>query len=111
MVIDEALRLAIAVYGLRDSLPSSEKCGLLSQTQRAAVSVGSNVSESAERSSDSDFARFVGIALGSLAELEFQLRVIHSVYPGSQDSVVPVLEDCTRLARRLVSLRRTLNEP
>ena len=110
-VIDEALGLAIAVYQLRDVLPESEKFGLLSQTQRAAVSVGSNLSEGAERRSDADFARFVGIALGSLAELKFQLRVAQSAYPGSETVVAGLLDRSITLARRLVSLQRSLRKP
>ncbi|HUO46498.1 MAG TPA: four helix bundle protein, partial [Acidimicrobiia bacterium] len=35
-----AQSIAVTVYGLTDSYPASERFGLVSQTRRAAVSVG-----------------------------------------------------------------------
>ncbi len=39
------------------------------QISRAAVSIPANVAEGAQRGSDREFARFLGIAMGSAAEL------------------------------------------
>lgn len=43
--------------------------------QRAAVSIASNMQKEKERQSDRDFARFIAISMGSLAELETQLLI------------------------------------
>jgi len=46
--------------------------GLVSQMNRAAVSVSSNIAEGCSRSSEIEFKRFLEIAMGSIFELETQ---------------------------------------
>ncbi|HLA66328.1 MAG TPA: four helix bundle protein [Acidimicrobiia bacterium] len=72
-VWQRAHRLTLDVYRLTHGYPASERFGLTMQTRRAAVSIPSNVAEGAGRGSDRDFARFVGIAIGSTNEAEYQL--------------------------------------
>lgn len=67
------MRLAEDVYRLSARFPKHETYGLASQLQRSAVSLSSNVAEGHGRNSHKEFNHFLGIALGSLAELETQL--------------------------------------
>src|SRR3954470_16698607 len=68
--------------------PLEERFGLAQQMRRAAVSIGSNVAEGCGRSGARDFTRFLEIALGSAAELQFQLRISHkSGYVDAPDHV------------------------
>ena len=69
----KAMDLVELVYHCTEDFPSEERFGLTSQVRRAAVSIPSNIAEGNSRSSDRDFARFLEIALGSLAEVETQL--------------------------------------
>ena len=54
--------------------PKRELYGLSAQTRRAALSVPTNIAEGAARFGRKDFARFLNIALGSLAELHYLLE-------------------------------------
>lgn len=74
-VWQKAVNFAVFVYRLTATFPRQEVYGIVSQMQRAAVSIPSNIAEGKERQSDRDFARFITIALGSLAELETQLLI------------------------------------
>ncbi len=58
---------------LRKNFPEDEKFGLISQLRRSGVSVCSNISEGASRSTNKDFGRFLEIALGAAYEIETQL--------------------------------------
>ena len=49
--------------------------GLTNQLRRAVVSVPSNIAEGFGRNSNGDFSHFLGIANGSLCEVETQLHI------------------------------------
>lgn len=74
-VWQDAIELVTQVYRATSSFPDDEKFGLTSQMRRAAVSVASNIAESAARNTDKDFLRFLYMARGSLAELETQIQI------------------------------------
>jgi hypothetical protein len=68
-----AHRLALEVYAATDRWPRSEMYGLTSQARRAAISIPTNIAEGAARHGRREFARFLNISLGSLAELSYLL--------------------------------------
>ena len=68
----EAISFADLVYTVTRHFPDPEKFGLTNQMRRAAVSISSNLAEGSSSSSRPDFARFVGIATGSLFEVVSQ---------------------------------------
>lgn len=69
----EAMALAKAIFALTRSFPSEKKYGLISQLNRCAVSVPSNIAEGSSRKSSKEFVHFLSISLGSLFEIETQL--------------------------------------
>lgn len=75
-VWNESIELAQVVYSITQTFPDSEKYGLVSQMRRAAVSVPSNISEGAARSSQKERRRFFEIARSSLVELDTQLVLV-----------------------------------
>jgi four helix bundle protein len=67
--------LAMMVYEATDVFPQKEIFGLANQLRRAAVSIPSNIAEGQGRDTTRDFLGFLGIARGSLQELETQLTL------------------------------------
>ena len=63
------------IYQITNTFPSHERFGLISQMQRSAVSIPSNIAEGSAKNSNKDFARFLEISIGSSYELETQLIV------------------------------------
>jgi four helix bundle protein len=79
LVWQDSMKLVSVTYSLTKTLPREEAFGLVSQMQRAAVSVPSNIAEGAARGSTREFRQFLTIARGSLAELETQVLVAHNL--------------------------------
>ena len=71
-----AHRLVLAVYETTQSFPRSELYGLTSQARRAAFSVAANIAEGSAKKGPREFRRYLDMAVGSLAELAYILRLV-----------------------------------
>jgi four helix bundle protein len=98
-------RLALDVYRLTNSFPSSERYGIVAQVRRAVVSVSSNIAEGAKRHSRVDYARFLNIAEGSLAETESLLRISRDLTLAGGASLDGLIEESEEIARMLSAMR------
>jgi four helix bundle protein len=107
----EAHRLVVSVYKLTATWPTAERYGLVSQARRAAVSVASNIAEGAAKRGQKEFGRHLDVALGSLAELSYLLRLSRDLGyldPGEYDTFDPVR---ARTAKLLWGLYRKMRPP
>jgi four helix bundle protein len=68
----KAIDFADLVYNHTRHFPPDERFGLTNQMRRAAVSISSNIAEGTSRMSQTDFARFLEIATGSVFEVVSQ---------------------------------------
>ena len=104
----EAMNLVEIVYRETDGFPRKEMFGLTAQIRRAAISIVSNVSEGAARNSRKEFAQFVGISCGSLAELETQLALCQRLgYLGEDARCIKQTAFVGKLVRNLRKALRT----
>lgn len=104
----KAMDLATLVYRLSEGFPSHEQYGLAAQMRRAAAAIPSNLAEGHARRGPAEFARFVGYAEGSLAELDTQLRLAHVARVCHQSELASVFGAVTELKRILRALHREL---
>ena len=68
----KAIDFTDLVYNQTRQFPSDERFGLTNQMRRAAVSISSNIAEGTSRLSQTDYARFIEIATGSVFEVVSQ---------------------------------------
>lgn len=71
----KSMELVIEVYRLTKFFPKEELFGIILQIRRAVVSIPSNIAEGYGRKSRNEFYQHLGIAYGSLLELETQLTL------------------------------------
>jgi four helix bundle protein len=74
IVWQKAHHLALSIYKITEKFPKDEKYGLTLQIRRSALSVPTNIVEGYSRKSKREFAHFIDISLGSLAEIEYLLE-------------------------------------
>jgi len=75
VVWQRAVTMVTEVYRATQSFPREEMYGLTSQLRRSAVSVASNIAEGQGRISKGEFRQFLGMARGSLIEMETQIVI------------------------------------
>ena len=98
--------LVLGIYELTRSFPIEERYGLASQLRRAVTSVPTNIAEGSRRQHRQDFARFLNIAEGSLAEVEYLLLVTKDLGYATPDTVRGHLDEANEIARMLYAFRR-----
>ena len=107
-----ARELVREVYLLTATFPVGERFGLVSQMDRSAVSIPSNIAEGYGRATTQDYLHFLRIARGSAYELETQLVLAEDLgLCGLEASskVVGTLQEVVRLLQGLIAAleRRT----
>jgi len=111
LVWQKAMRLAAEAYRLARLLPKVEEYRLTSQLLRAAASVPASIAEGHARGTRKDYAHFVSIARGSLAETETILLLLVEVELLTEEHVQPALAICTETGKVLNGLLARLRGP
>ncbi len=83
-VWQRAFELATALYRLTQQFPREEMHGLTSQLRRAGVSVASNIAEGYGRGTRPAYRNFLGIARGSVLEIQTQLMIARELRFGEE---------------------------
>lgn len=104
------MELANKTFELTKSFPDDEKFGLVSQLNRAAVSVPANIAEGCGRETNKDFKRFLSIALGSLYEVETLLELSRLRDYDETEKIHELIESNKELQKRMVSMFRNISD-
>jgi four helix bundle protein len=92
------------IYQFTSQLPNKEKYNLISQIERASVSISSNIAEGTSRNSEKDFARYIEIALGSAFECENLLILSVEFGYSTANQVSDLMEEIHTIQRMLNNL-------
>jgi len=94
-----------------NTFPATEKFGLVSQMNRSAVSIPSNIAEGCTRKTSINFARFIEIALGSSFELETQIIIATNIDYISNEQAEIIIAELNILQKRINALREAILNP
>ncbi len=97
--------LVLQIYRLTTGFPDDERYGLVSQIRRAAVSIPANIAEGSKRRRNYDYARFLNIAEGSAAEVDYLLILSRDLGLVTAKAAEPIRAELDEIARMLNGLR------
>src|SRR3974390_575048 len=98
----KAHAVTLEIYRVTRSFPREETYGITSQMRRCSSSIAANIAEGCGRRGNTEFARFLGISMGSASGLEYFLLLSRELGYVESD-VYPAL------AGEVVTMRRMLN--
>lgn len=102
------MEVAERCHRLAKTFPREETYGLVSQLQRAAVSVPANIAEGNGRDSVKDYLRHLSIAVGSLCEVETLIRLACRFEYVEDERVESLLDSIEEESRMLRGLQKSL---
>jgi len=108
VVWQKAMALVVECYRLAGLLPKNEAYGLVSQIQRAAVSVPANIAEGHGRDHLGDYLHHLSIANGSLMELETHLLLLPRLCYLSADELAKSLRMTDEVGKMISGLGKSL---
>ena len=107
IVWQKSMDLVERVYQIMKVFPADERYRLCDQLSRAVVSIPSNIAEGNGRESKGEYARFLGIARGSLYEVETQLEIAQRLgYVTDLSDLITLTSEIRRMLISLISKLR-----
>jgi len=104
----KSMNLVFEMYKLTRALPDIEKFGLVSQVNRAAISIPSNIAEGTSRITDKEIKRFMNFSMGSAYELETQMMLIAKLYPKLENQTAPIIKSLNEIQKMIGGFTRSL---
>ena len=107
-VWQKAMDLVVTSYEVTKQFPQTELYGLVSQIQRAVVSIPANIAEGHGREHLGDYIHHLSMANGSLMELETHFLLAERLGYLKVESVNRLLDQTAEVGRMLAGLIRSL---
>lgn len=111
VVYQSAKSLVKDVYDLLKQFPKEEQFALCDQIRRAVISVPSNIAEGMGRIGNTEQARFLEIAYGSLLETQCQLEIAYELGYITKEEFENIDNAIETIGKMLSKLRLKRKDP
>jgi len=108
VVWQKSISFVVKIYEITRNFPNEEKFNLVTQMQRAATSIPSNIAEGAGRNTNVSFKHFLTIAIGSAHELETQIIISKQLGYIYEDSCENFVSELNGIQKMLYALHNSL---
>ena len=107
----KAHALSLSIDRMCKKVRASQYSSLRNQIFRAALSIPANIAEGRRKTSEKDFARFLGIAVISSSELESHLIFARDAKIITENNFVSLVSETIEVRNMLYALIRRLSGP
>lgn len=103
-------KLVLKIYEATLSFPKQEQYNLVSQINRATVSIPTNIAEGCGRETQKELIRFLYIASGSAHELEYLILLSGELNYIKEENTQGLLNEIDEIKKMLFPLIRTIKK-
>lgn len=103
-------KLVLDIYKLTRTFPKSEQFNFISQINRCALSIPSNIAEGCGRETQKELVRFLYISSGSAHELEYLILASSELGFINKDISIVLLKEIDEIKKMLFSLIKTIKK-
>lgn len=103
-----SIDFAVKIYQLTALLPKDEKYNLVHQLKKCAVSIPSNISEGAGRSTNAQFKYFLEISMGSCNEVMTQTELAFRLNFITQEQHQTIFNEALQIYKMILGFYNTL---
>jgi len=107
-VWEKSHSLTLKLYRATATFPRNELYGLTSQIRRASASISTNIAEGCGRPRETEFARFLEIALGSSSDVEYLIALSNDLKLLNGQDYSDLSDEAIEIKRMLFSLYKKL---
>jgi S23 ribosomal protein. len=109
-VWEKSHHLVLEIYAITKEFPSSELYNLVSQLNRASVSIPTNIAEGCGRETEKELVRFLYIASGSAHELDYLILLASElgfIEPNKANSIISEIDEIKKMLAGLIKTIKT----
>ena len=103
-------KLVLEMYSVTKEYPKTELFVLVSQMNRAAISIPTNIAEGCGRETQKELIRFLYIASGSAHELDYLLLVSKELSFIKESKADELIKEIDEIKKMLAALIRTIQK-
>ena len=110
-IYERSYKAGLAVYRMTEAYPKEERYGMVDQMRRASVSIPMNIAEGyAKRESQSEFKRFLLMAIGSSNEMSVLIAYSKDLGYISEEQYEKASREYDEIGRMLNAFIQTLSQ-
>lgn len=110
IVWQKSIALVTSLYAITKTFPSDEKFGMVSQINRAVISVPANIAEGWGRESAKNYLQFLRISRGSLMELETLMIISRNLNYINEQNYLEVNKQIDEVGKILHGLIKSVQQ-
>jgi four helix bundle protein len=110
IVWQKSIRLVTDIYTLSKNFPIDERYGLVSQLNRAVISVSANIAEGWGRELSKNYLQFLRISRGSLMEVETMILISKNLNFITDKDYIEIQSKIEEVGKILQGLIKSINQ-